>query len=159
MKKPITIVVIAVIATILVTSAVDYSAIGAKPSHEIHAQGIARDNGDFVCPDGSSKTFESTAIDIFFSEEQRGNKGYFVANGITAPQEQLFLSSQLYQGSIDSQSYLLKGIDRVHSTLCGLENNELQEFTVWGECGRNVVINFETDLGVSGNSIGTVICV
>ena len=31
MKKPITIGVIAVLATILVTSAVDYSAIGAKP--------------------------------------------------------------------------------------------------------------------------------
>jgi hypothetical protein len=38
MKKPITIGVIAVIVTILVTSAVDYSAIGAKPigySHKI----------------------------------------------------------------------------------------------------------------------------
>ena len=46
MKKPITIGVITVIAAILVTSAVDYSAIGAKPINQIHLQnGNAIGNG------------------------------------------------------------------------------------------------------------------
>jgi len=162
MKKPITIGVIAVIATILVTSAVDYSAIGAKPTHQIHAQGIAQDNGEIVCSDGSTKTTDQIAFHMFFSAEELGTKGNFVAIGSVGPNENLNAGGNLYNGSIDSQRYMLKGIGNVHprlATLCGLEFNELQGFTVWGECGRDVVINFETDLGVSGNSIGTVICV
>ena len=162
MKKPITIGVIAVIVTILVTSAVDFSAIGAKPTHEIHAQGTARDNGEIVCSDGSTKITSQIIFDIYFSEEELGNKGSFLAIGSVGPNENLNAGGTLFNGSIDSQNYMLEGIGRVDprlATLCSLEFNELQTVTVWGECGRDVVINFETDLGVSGNSIGTVACV
>jgi len=55
MKKPITIGVIAVIVTILVTSADDFSAIGEKPTNEIYTQGRATGNGEVVCPDGFTK--------------------------------------------------------------------------------------------------------
>ncbi len=162
MKKPITIGVIAVIAAILVTSAVDYSAIGAKPTHEIHAQGIARDNGEIVCSDGSTKTTDQIIFDLRFSEELLGNKGQFLAIGSVGSNENFDAGGILYNGSIDSQSYMFQGIGNVHfrlGNLCGLESNEIYGFTVWGECGRDVVINFETDLGVSGTSIGTVVCV
>jgi len=162
MKKPITIGVIAVIATILVTSAVDYSAIGAKPTHEIHAQGRANGNGEIVCSDGSTKTTEQIIFDLRFSKELLGNKGQFLAIGSVGQNENFDAGGTLYNGSIDSQSYMFQGIGSVHprlATLCSLEFNELQGFTVWGECGRDVVINFETDLGVSGTSTGTVICV
>lgn len=162
MKKPVIIGVIVVIATILVTSAVDFSAIGAKPTHEIHAQGRSSDNGEIVCSDGSTKTTDGIFFDIYFSEEALANKGSFIAQGSVGPNENLNAGGTLFNGSIDSQRYMLKGIGNVHprlATLCSLDVNELQGFTVWGECGRNVVINFETDLGVSGTSTGTVACV
>jgi len=41
----------------------------------------------------------------------------------------------------------------------GRKRIELDEYTVWGKCGHDVVINFEADNGLSGTATGTVICV
>jgi hypothetical protein len=55
MKKPITIGVITVIATILVSSTIDYSAIGAKPVDQIHLQlGHGVVDGVLNCPDANT---------------------------------------------------------------------------------------------------------
>ncbi len=65
-------------------------------------------------------------------------------------------------GSIDSGNYLFKGIGNPNPNLgilCNIDSSIPHEFTVWGKCGRDVVINFETDLGISGHSTGTVLCV
>jgi hypothetical protein len=36
---------------------------------------------------------------------------------------------------------------------------KIDEITVWGQCGEDVVINFETEDGITGFSTGTVACV
>jgi len=160
MKKPITIGVIAVIATILVTSAVDYSAIGAKPTNEVYAQGNSRANGEIVCPD-ETQIPGDIYFSLTFSEDEDGLKGQFSAtNQGVNPQSRI--SGGLWTGSIDSGSYMFKGIGSESSELasiCGTSFFEQDEITVWGECGRDVVINFETDKGISGTSTGTVLCV
>jgi len=35
----------------------------------------------------------------------------------------------------------------------------MMEITVWGFCGEDVTINFETNTGYKGSSVGTVVCV
>ena len=161
MKKPITIGVIAVIATILVTSAVDYSAIGAKPTNEIYAEGSSRENGEFVCPDGSTKVSGDIFSSFRFSETEDGDRGQFsMFTQNVNPQKGV--SSTLWAGNVDSGSYLLKGVGNESQSLanlCGTVFFELDEFTVWGKCGHDVVINFEMDSGISGTTTGTVICV
>ena len=49
--------------------------------------------------------------------------------------------------------------NRPLANLCGTVFFELDEFTVWGKCGHDVVINFEMDSGISGTTTGTVICI
>ena len=75
MKKPITIGVIDVIATILVTSAVDYSAIGAKPIDQFHLETTGISNGEVTCPYGD--TIELNSDHLTFTEHDnpahRGN--------------------------------------------------------------------------------------
>jgi len=162
MKKPITIVVIAVIATILVTSAVDYSAIGAKPLDQIHletASGI--NNGIISCPNGD--TIIADAGSVRYTEFiEAGNRGRFILqNNLQQPQE--FYSVTLWTGEIQSGEFVFMGI--------GNSNFNLTEFcdipfpaqrtivTVWGECGEDVTVHFEAESGYSGSFTGTIICV
>ena len=161
MKKPITIGVIAVIATILVTSAVDYSAIGAKPTNEVYAQGTSRDNGEIVCPDGFTKAPGDVFFSLTFSEDEDGNKGQFSGfdQGVNP---QSGVSASLWNGSVDSGSYMFKGVGNANqhfNDVCGITPFVLDEVTVWGQCGEDVLINFETEEGITGTSTGTVVCV
>ncbi len=160
MKKPITIGVIAVIATILVTSVVDFSAIGEKPTIEIYAQGRAVANGQIVCPDGFTNVPGDIVFNLGFSQEELNVKGSFSTS--TFETNPPGVVSFLRNGSIDSGNYMFKGLGNPNESLgilCGIDPTVLHVFTVWGECGRDVVINFETDLGISGHSTGTVLCV
>ena len=160
MKKPIIIGVIAVIATILVTSAVDFSAIGEKPTTQIFAQGRAVGNGEVVCSDGFTEVPGDIVFNLIFSQEEIDFKGSF-GTSTTVPSPP-GLDVVLRVGSIDSGNYLFKGIGFPNDqlvALCSIDSGVPQTFTVWGECGRDVVINFETDLGISGHSTGTVLCV
>ncbi len=161
MKKPITIGVIAVIATILVTSAVDYSAIGAKPTNEVYAQGTSRANGEIVCPDGTTKAPGDIYFNVHFNEDETRQKGSFSAinQGVNT---QSSVSSSLWTGGIDSGSYMFKGVGGANqhfNGICGITPFVLDEVTVWGQCGEDVLINFETEDGITGTSTGTVVCV
>jgi len=161
MKKPITIGVIAVIATILVTSAVDYSAIGAKPTNEVYAQGNTRFNGEIVCPDGFTKAPGDVFFSLSFSENLLGEKGRFFA-GDSGINPQSSVSSGLFTGNIDSGTYLFKGVGSANqhfNDVCGITSFVFDEVTIWGQCGEDVVINFETEDGITGTSTGTVVCV
>ena len=160
MKKPITIGVIAVIATFLVTSAVDFSAIGAKPIPQLFAEGRATVNGEIFCPDGSTQVPGDVVMGFVFSEDERGNKGTFSTS--TTVVNPPGISATLYNGDVDSGEYLIKGVGKPNfnmGELCGLDPSVPDEVTIWGQCGENVVINFETEDGIIGNAIGTVACV
>jgi len=161
MKKPITIGVIAVIAIVLVTSAVDYSAIGAKPTNEVYAQGGSRSNGEIVCPDGFTKAPGDVFFSVSFSEGILGEKGRFFA-GDSGVNPQSSVSAGLFNGSIDSGTYMFKGVAQVNEQLnniCGITPFFTDEVTVWGQCGEDVLINFETEDGITGFSTGTITCV
>jgi len=160
MKKPITIVVIAVIATILVTSAVDYSAIGAKPTSQLFAEGRATVNGEIFCPDGFTQVPGDVVMGFIFEEDERGNKGSISTSTTVVNPPGIF--AILYNGDVESGEYLIKGVGEPNfhmGELCGLDPSVPDEVTIWGECGEDVVINFETEDGITGNAIGTVACV
>ena len=160
MKKPITIGVIAVIATILVTSAVDYSVIGAKPIPQLFAEGRATVNGDIFCPDGFTPVPGDVVMSLVFTEDRLGSKGVFSTS--TTVINPPGMSATLYNGDVDSGEYLIKGVGKpgFHmGELCGLDPSVPDEVTIWGQCGEDVVINFETEDGITGFSTGTVACV
>ena len=72
------------------------------------------------------------------------------------------VSANLYAGSIESGSYMFKGVGNANqhfNDVCGITPFVLDEVTVWGECGEDVLINFETEDGITGTSTGTVACV
>ncbi len=159
MKKPITIGVIAVIATILVTSAVDYSAIGAKPIDQIHLQTSTSANDGIVsCPNGD--TIELNSGSVRFTEhienEARGN--FEVSdNSATA------FAGTLWRGDIQSDQFTFAGLGNESQTLAQFCDESIQIekslVTVWGECGEDVTVHFESELGYSGSFTGNVLCV
>ena len=161
MRKPIIIGLIAVITIILVTNVVDFSVTSAKPTNEIYAEGRSLDNGEIVCPDGNTKLTSKIAVSFYFNEDETRNKGEFSAfDQDVNPQSSV--RSDLWSGSIDSGSYMFKGVGNENFQLadvCGTDVREHDEYTVWGKCGDDVVINFETDSGISGSFIGKVVCI
>ena len=160
MKKSITIGVIAVIAAILVTSAVDYSAIGAKPIPQLYAEGRATVNGDIFCPDGFTQVPGDVVMSLAFEEDEVGNKGGFSTS--TTVVNPPGIVAKIYNGDVDSGEYMLKGVGKPNfnmGDLCGLDPEIPDEVTVWGQCGEDVIINFETEDGITGFSTGTVVCV
>ena len=96
-----------------------------------------------------------------FAEDEVGSKGSFSAidSGINP---QSTVGGTLYAGSIESGSYMFKGVGGANqhfNGVCGITPFVLDEVTVWGQCGEDVVINFETEDGITGTSTGTVVCV
>jgi len=167
MKKPITIGVIAVIATILVTSAVDFSADAEKPNQTIYAQGDTRTIGTMKCPDGSEVPMFEPFAHFNFGEliiGQKGNFGFHSASGGQIVQSSL--SGQLFNGNVSEDSYRVTGVaspDSDYLTGCGLPFDQpvTTEIVIWGECGEDGTgkINYETVKGYSGSFEGTVICI
>ena len=161
MKKPITIGVIAVIATILITSAVDYSAIGAKPIDQIHLETSGGVNDGIIsCPNGN--TIVTGEGHVSFTENiVESNRGQmFQTNSIEAPTEQFQV--QLWGGNIQSGQFTMMGIGSANQHLadfCGEQPPEQTVVTVWGECGTDVTVHFESELGYSGSFTGNVLCV
>ena len=159
MKKPITIGVIAVIATILVTSAVDYSAIGAKPIDQIHLQTSNSVNDGIVsCPNGDTIDLISGSISAT-EHNSPAHRGNFEMSDSSA----IAFGVTLWSGNIQSDQFTFTGIGNESLTLaqfCDVSlPTEQSLVTVWGECGENVVVRFESELGYSGSFTGNVLCV
>jgi len=160
MKKPITIGVIAVIATILVTSAIDYSAIGAKPVDQVHLETSGVTNGIVLCPNGS--VIETQQNHVSFTENfVENNRGQmFQTSVILTPDEQFHV--QLWGGDIQSGQFTMTGIGSANQHLadfCGEQPHEQTVVTIWGDCGINGMTHFESELGYSGSFTGNVLCV
>ena len=159
MKKPITIGVIAVIATILVTSAVDFSAVGAKPIDQIYLQtSTSTNDGEMACPNGN--TVETSNGSISYSERIDSIRGSF---GLASSVGQKTFVATLWNGNIQSGQFAFTGIGNAGSELTSFCNEttpiELTIVTVWGDCGNDVVVHFESELGYSGSFTGNVLCV
>jgi len=164
MKESITIGVIAVIATILVTSAVDYSAIGAKPIDQIHLElSGGLNEGTIVCPNGNE--IDTNVGSLSYTE----HIGEFLGGGFdmthttfTIPPPDLRYSGNLHNGEVQSDKFSFAGIGSADDDLAGFCNdsvNQRSTFVVWGECGNNVTVHFESEEGYSGSFTGNVLCV
>jgi len=159
MKKPITIGVIAVIAIVLVTSAVDYSAIGAKPIDQIYLQtSTSLNDGEIACPNGT--TVETGSGSISYIERIENARGSF---GQTSSIGQKAFVATLWNGNIQSGQFTFTGIGNAGSELTSFCSEatpiELTVVTVWGECGQDVTVHFESEMGYSGSFTGNVLCV
>jgi hypothetical protein len=162
MKKPITIGVIAVIVTILVTSAVDYSAIGAKPLDQIHIETASSEAvGIISCPNGDTVVTET--ISIYFTEHDIHNtRGSFVQYHTPSGESQQSVSATFWGGSVQSDNFTLTGIGSASFGLADFCEENFPEnniVTVWGKCGQDVTVHFESELGYSGSFTGNVLCV
>jgi len=159
MKKPITIGVIAVIATILVTSTVDYSAIGAKPIDQFHLETASGLNDSvFSCLNGDS--IELTEGSVTFTEHDNpGHRGNFHLSDNSATA----FGATLWSGNIQSDQFTLTGIGSLSQPLAQFCNEiwpgDLSIVTVWGDCGQDVTVQFESELGYSGSFTGNILCV
>jgi len=158
MKKPITIGVIAVIATVLVTSAVDYSAIGAKPIDQFHLETTGITNGIVSCPNGDTIELDSDHIS-FTEHDSPAHRGNFEMSDNSATA----FAVTLWSGSIQSGEFSFTGFGNESFELakfCG-ESLQIERAltTVWGECGQDVTVQFESELGYSGSFTGNVLCV
>jgi len=159
MKKPITIGVIAVIATILVTSAVDFSVDAKQPNEQIRLQTSGSENAGLIsCPNGD--TFQTGINIIHFTEhegfDERGDLR-FEEN----PGRKSFQAS-LWSGKIQADRFAFTGVAFTNTDLaqfCGTDSGEVFEMRIWGKCGQDVTVHFESDLGYSGSFIGNLLCV
>ena len=156
------VIIIGVVAIILSSFEWNETIGGAEPLEPLYIQGQTRDNGEIVCPDGETKETERIFAHLSFSEDEIGNKGRFSMN-TQGSNPQRSLSAQLYNGNITSDDYQVYGVAQINEALanqCGLEDYLYpMEITVWGLCGEGVTINFETNNGFKGSSVGTVVCV
>jgi len=155
MKKPITIGVITVIATILVTSAVDYSAIGEQKQDQIIATTNTSNNqGTLTCPNG--ETTETTQSRLTYRENYVSeSKGDFIHQGIEGR-----INASLWGGEVHADKFTINGLAALgdFKNFCGENDSNSQTITVWGKCGYDVTVNFETGLGYSGSFTSNVLC-
>ena len=164
MNKAIIPAVIIVGVVIIILSSfqsdMDMKIDGAESLEPLHVEGMTRDNGEIVCPDGKTKDTSRIFSSLVFSEDRLGNKGVFSI--FTQDSLQRGISSQLYNGNVTSGEYQVYGVAQINEKLanqCGVTRPDLNGITVWGLCGEGVTINFETNNGFKGSSVGTVVCV
>jgi len=134
---------------------------GAEPLEPLYIQGHTRDNGEITCPDGTTKDTARIFSSISFAQDMLGEKGGFGINTQDS-NPQRGISSRLFNGNITSSDYQVYGVAQISESLanqCGITWPDLTKITVWGLCGEGVTINFETDNGIKGSSVGTVVCV
>ena len=164
MKKPITIGVIAVIASILVTSAVDFSVDAEKPTKTIYAEGRTINTGTMKCPDGSDLPTNKPFSNFNFGElviGQKGNFGFFSSSTNQASLQ----GGGLFNGKVSENSYRVVGVathNGEYRNECGIsDENQRTEIVIWGKCGEDGIgtINYQTVRGDSGSFKGTVICI
>ncbi len=155
------IIIVGVAAIILSSFEWNETIDGAEPLEPLYIQGQSRDNGEIVCPDGITKDTSRIFSSVSFAQDMIGNKGGFSINTQDS-NPQRGISSQLFNGNITSSDYQVYGVAQINENLanqCGVVWPDLNKITVWGLCGGGVTINFETNNGFKGSSVGTVVCV
>ena len=152
MKKPITIGVIAVIAAILVTSTFDYSAVGEQKQNQILATtNTSQNEGILTCPNGESAETTSGRFD-FRENYVSESKGIFLL--------QNQIRASLWGGDVHADKFTITGITLLGDFVdfCSENDHDSQTITVWGKCGYDVEVKFETGLGYSGSFTSNVLC-
>ena len=156
MKKPIIIGIIAVIAIILITNIVDFSAEAIKPQpsasdNELTALEVKISDfeADIICSGGG-------VIDKRFDEiiYRKGFGGFSVQEfGVG----QLFSATAL-KGTLSGETFELLGTLSADNSGCSTSYLPTT-FILSGACGENSLVTFETDSGISTSYTTNVACI
>ncbi|MDH3611245.1 MAG: hypothetical protein OEM79_05730 [Nitrosopumilus sp.] len=157
MKKPIIIGVIAVIATIIVTNIVDFSVEAEQPNKQIRLQtSHSQNDGIISCPNNESIETSFSRM-VFTEHDGLDSRGTFIQHDNPRT-----FSGDLWSGKIQADKFAFTGIGFTSTDLaqfCGTDAGEVFEMRIWGKCGQDVTIHFDSDLGYSGSFTSNVLCV
>ena len=160
MKKTLTIGAVAIVTIIITLGIIGLSYIESQPQNEIYIVEREEPDGELVCPNGFKIVPADFIFSLKFDEEESGVKGRFSATSLTANSPEIIATFS--KGNLESGNYLFNGEGFFNSDLrilCSLDTTKEVEITVWGKCGTEVLINFETDIGISGTAMGTADCI
>jgi len=159
-KTTILAISIVFVASILAITA--FEAEADKPENIVFLKVFSQNNGELICPNGVDKlTSSDISMNLDFSEEILRSKGTFNAGTFLGPFPQKAYVGDLINGQITSDGFLVTGIGLPDGELvnfCGEPAIPLDVIRIWGECGNNATINFESDSGYSGTFTDKVVC-
>jgi len=159
MKKLISVGVILVSLGITIIIIFGFYEDGKETLTEIYIANREEPDGEITCPNGFTIVPADFIFSLKFERENPNFTGKFSVTSLTPNSPEILAS--LSNGSFDSGSYLFTGesfYNSVLSILCSLDKTDPQTITVWGMCGNEVLINFETKNGISGIATGIVDC-
>ena len=160
MKKTITISTATIVTIIIILGIIGLSDMESERPNEIYIVEREEPDGEIVCPNGVKIVPADFVSSLRFSEEESGVKGRFSATSLTANSPELIATFS--KGNLESGNYSFKGEGFFNSNLsilCSLDTTNAWEITVWGKCGIEVLIKFDTDIGISGTAMGTAYCI
>jgi len=119
--------------------------------------------GTIVCPNGSEVV--TTVGSLTYTEhigEFLGGNFRMSDTTFTHPPDPKEFAGSLLNGDVDSDKFRLLGTGFADAELADFCNEiapEKTKFVVWGKCGEDVLVRFESDLGYSGSYTATAFCI
>ncbi len=154
-----TIIAVTIVAVIFAS---EQLADAQKSEKEIFLRVFSDNNGELVCPNGIDKLSPpDIRMSLSIDEQSIGVKGQFDARTAFGPAPQKEFGATLFNGEIKSGSFRVTGIgtpDAELQSFCGEPAIILDVITVWGDCGDDATINFESESGYTGTFTDKVVC-
>jgi hypothetical protein len=151
--------ILAVAITIAVASIIIFSNGNQQTLPELYVVQREEPDGEIRCPNGNKIIPSDFVFSLKFSDDSE-SKGVFSATSLTpnSPEIRASFSEVTY----DSGNYFFKGEGIYNSeleVLCLMEGNTPVQIEVWGICGNEVIISFETSNGIAGKATGNANCI
>ena len=163
MKKQYSFSVISAVVAVVVVGILLTTVDAEKPIPAIYLElKTSLNAGTIVCPNGSEVV--TTVGSLSYTEhigEFLGGNLRMSDTTFTHPPDPKEFSGRLLNGDVDSDKFRLFGTGLADAQLaeaCNETANEKTKFVVWGKCGEDVLVRFESDLGYSGSYTATVFC-
>ena len=167
MKKPIAIGVIAVIVavgSVLAVGVLQTTVDAEKPLSAIKLElKTGFNSGTIICPNGDE--IDTNIGDLRYTEhigEFIGGSFSMTHTTFNHPPPPERFESSLSNGNVDSDKFRLFGVGIADAGLidfCNEAESEKTKIVVWGNCGEDVLVRFESDLGYSGSFTATAFCI
>jgi len=164
MKKQYSFSVISAVVAVVVVGVLLSTVEAEKPIPAIYLElKTSLNAGIIVCPNGSEVV--TTVGSLSYTEhigEFLGGNLRMSDDTFTHPPNPKEFAGRLWNGNVDSDKFRLFGTGFADSELadfCNETGNERTKFVVWGNCGEDVIVRFESDLGYSGSFTATAFCI
>ncbi len=163
MKKQYPFAVISAVVAVTVVGILLSTVEAEKPIPAIYLELKSSLNaGTIVCPNGSEVI--TTVGSLSYTEhigEFLGGQFRMSDTTFTIPPDPKEFQGHLVNGDVDSDKFRLFGTgfaDGELADFCNETASEKTKLVVWGKCGEDVLVRFESDLGYSGSYTATVFC-